>query len=684
MIKEDLKHITTEHLRDTNQISVRTANCCISVGLDTLYKILLYFEDNGSFFKKKIRNAGRRTCEELDELCLKIIPNIEIEKQVTQTEISEISEVIKSLKDQEKETLLSLANLILDTENIIKEKLSTFGKYFGDNFSFVVNFYEKNGYLPMFWILEQYIINDKSREIEILTSTFRFFFKYLKDNIIIEYEIKSLEEIAKKYSLTRERVRQIRNNVYRKTFEITDESIEYGKDSDLIKYAQLLQNKDDWNYILELLQETNYINQESFEIQEYLKKEQCNLSVSFVLQIVAYIFRDKYTLFGGLNISNQSRDNTFLIKKEFTDIFDFEKFKEEFANYIADNEAEYDLNIDDFLPNSACWTSIIDLNKFDTIISIVKDILLYEFYLYSNLDGLITIPATKERNPLDIVYDILKEKGAPMHIDDIFVEFKKILPEHKYTEAAQLRPYLQRHESISYRNRSSIYTLKEWEHIKAGTIRDSIIEFLLENDLPQMADDIIEYVLLHFPETNIASVRTSMFNDTQKRFSFFGNGLFGLASKEYPAEYEEIEQQDGQRKSFEQRLYDFEKFLTENDHFPFSTSDNEDETSLYRWWRIQSKSAEKLKIQQKAEIERIKFQYADFETDKTVYEWFYHFNIFKLFVLENRRLPSTNGTEKFLYGWFCRVKDDFLNDRLSEKQRIKYAELFKEISYVEK
>ncbi|MCL2650997.1 MAG: hypothetical protein FWD60_08250 [Candidatus Azobacteroides sp.] len=682
MLKDDLKHITTEHLRDTNQISVRTANSCISSGLNTLYEILLCFEDNGSFFKKKMKNAGRKTCEELDELCVNITPKIEIEKQCIK--IEKVVEIICELTEQEREMLLSLVNLIVETENIVKQKKRIFENYCANNFSFAIDFYTRNGHLPMFWILEQYIINDKSREIEILISAFKIFPKHLKDNIIVEYEVKSLEEIAEKYSLTRERVRQIRNNVYRKTFEITNEIIEYGKDNDLIKYAQLLQNKDDWSYILELLQEANYVNQESFEIQEYLKKEQCNLSVVFVLQIVAYIFRDKYSLFGGLNISNQKGDNTFLIKKEFTNIFDFEKFIAEFTNHIADNETEYDLNIDDCLSNTACWTSIIDLNKFDTIISIVKGILLYEFYLYSNLDGLITIPATKERNPLDIVYDILKEKGEPMHIDDIFVEFKKILPEHKYTEAAQLRPYLQRHESISYRNRSSIYTLKEWEHIKAGTIRDSIIELLLENDLPQTADNITEYVLLHFPETNIASVRTSMFNDTQKRFSFFGNGLFGLASKEYPAEYEEIEQQEGQRKSFEQRLYDFEKFLTENDHFPFSTSDNEDETSLYRWWRIQSKSVEKLTTKQKAEIERIKLQYADFETDKTIYEWFYHFNNFKLFVLENRRLPSTNGTEKFLYGWFRRVKDDFLNDHLSEKQRVKYAELFKEISYVEK
>jgi len=578
------------------------------------------------------------------------------------------------LKNKIKEELLYLINLPeedISRLNLVRQK----GDIILD--SFVTEFYKTNNHLPMFWILEQQLTKNKNRSIEILIDTFPVF---------QNYHSRTFEDIAAKYDITRERVRQIRNDTFHSTFEITNEVIEYKKNNDLIKYVELLQNKDDWKYILEFLQGIEVINQESLEIQEILKKEQCNLSAMFVLQIIAYIFRDKYLLLGGLSISNQSKNNTFLICKEFADIFNFEKFIEEFSSHIAENETEYDLNIEDFLSNSTCWVHGIDLYKFDNIVRIVKDIILNEFHLYSNLDGLITIPSRKERNPGDVVYDILKVKGEPMHLHDIFIEFKKIMPEHKYTQEDnpdRLRPYLQKHESISYRNRRSIYTLKEWEHIRTGTIRDAIINFLVDKDLPQSADDITEYVLLHFPETNIVSVRTSMFNDTQKRFSFFGNGLFGLASKEYPAEYEEIKQQEEQRKSFEQRLYDLEKFLSENDHYPFSSSDNEEENSLYRWWRIINRDL-KLSENQKAEIDRIKNQYADFDTEKSVYDWFCHFKDFKLFVLENHRLPSSNGPEKFLYGWFRRTKDDFLNDRLNEKQRTKYAEFFKEIKYVER
>jgi hypothetical protein len=764
MLREDLKNITIDNLLDDNKISVRTGNCCFNAQFKSLADIIEYYENGSSFFN--IRNAGRRTCLDLEILCKEYILKLENPVQIIdetpeeqqqnreyhiksliendfinaiETKQIEAKDILNYLSSNQKVILEDkfkwyISTISIRTMNRLQEvgfekfvinylfnpdnallEINSLGKRSlkegidlkekmkseflqliqlqGEDIAkinlirekgeimlndFVAEFFKNNNHLPMFWILEQQLITSKNRSIDILINTFPVF---------PNYQFKTLEEIASIYEITRERVRQIRNDTFHSTFEITDELDGFKKTDEFVQIRQFLQRKEDWDYLLEVLQEVIFTNQESFEIQECIKKEQCNFSVVFVLQIIAYIFRDKYTLYGGLNISNQKNENAFLISKEFTDIFNFEKFIEEFANHIANNETEYDLNIDEFLSNSTCWVSVINLGKFDSIIRIVKDILLYEFHLYSNPDGLITIPATKERNPLDVVYEILQQNGSPMHLDDIFVEFKKIMPEHKYTQennSDRLRPFLQRNEAISFRNRSSIYTLKEWKHIRTGTIRDAIVDFLTKFDLPQTADDITEYVLQHFPETNIASVRTSMYNDTQKRFSFFTDGLFGLASTEYPSEYEEIEQQEGQKKSFEQRLYDFEKFLTENDHFPFSTSDNEDETSLYRWWRIANKNTVKLTERQKAEIERINTQYADFETDKTVYEWFYHFNDFKLFVLGNRRLPSASGSEKFLCGWFHRAKDDFQNNRLTERQRLKYAELFKEIKYVER
>lgn len=675
MLKEDLKYITTEYLRKTNQLSVRTANCCIKEGLDNFYKILLFFEENGSFLKKKIKNAGRKTCEELDELCLSIIPDIETEKQYNIVEIDEAVAVIQALKEQEREILLSIAVLISNTEKIIREKSHLLSNNRANIFSFTFDFCMRNGYFPMFWILEQQLVSNDNRNIKILIDAF---------SILQNYQYKTLEDIAEKYNLTRERVRQIRNNVFRETFEITEEVTEYKENNDLVKFIELLQNREDWEYVIEYIKGEHSVSQSSNNLKNCLIREQCSLSPKFALQIIGYIFRDKFTLYGGFDINNRGKywKSTLLIRKEFTDIFDFEKMKEEFCNILSNNETGYFLDIENYISNSQSWINF-DFDKINEITSIARTILLNEYGLYSEeIDGKIKIPANKERKPLDIVYEILHQNGKPMHLNEIFAEFKRLLPEHKYTQednSDKLRPFLQKHELISYRNRSSIYMLKEWKHIRSGTIRDAIMDFLSENDIPQSADNIAEYVFQHYPKTNVASIRTTMLNDTLKRFSFFGNNLFGLKSKVYPSRFKEVLQQEGQRKSFEQRLNDLEKFIIKNEHFPFASSKDKEEKVLCHWWtRVASEKKLISEIQQK-EVERIKYQYRDYDVDRNKYEWSLNYNKLRIFLIENKRVPSAKGEEKYLYSWLRKVKDDFLNYRLSDKQRKKYIELAKMI-----
>lgn len=748
MRREDLHNISICMLLKTGSISVRTCNCCHHAELNSLYDIVSYYEQGNSFLI--IKNAGRRTCEELENLCknTNVIPlqNIDdvdenvsplqninnINENVSYKTITEGEKLYESLSfsqrllteqkyteqlnscsvrtknglsqismdDFIKDYLLCQSKELFNIKNIgeksineileFRENINTFIKELKEiqdyplpiirlrtkniyahicEDNFVADIYEKRCHLPMFWILEQYLKNDKSREIGILIGSF---------NIFKNQQMYTLDELAAKYDLTRERVRQIRNKIFHKTFEINDDIIEDTK-NDLVKYNMLFQNKNDWSYLLNIFKETDIVCQESFEVQNYLKEEKCSFSAEFVLQIISNLFQERYYLLGGIDMSNKSKtwENTFLIKREYSDIFDFEKMRVEFSNIIMDNETDCLLDIEDYIANSQCWIKY-DYNKTDSLISIIRDFLLYEFHLYSDdIDGRIKIPANKERKPIYVVYEILQQTGRPMHLNEIFEEFKIVLPKHKYTEAAQLRPYLQRHEAISYRNRNSVYTLKEWEHIRTGTIRDAIIEFLLQNDLPQNADDITEYVLQYFPETNISSVRSSMLIDTQKRFSFYKDNLLGLVIKDYPPEYEEIEQIETQRKSFSQRVFDLEKFIIENDHFPFSSSQDKNEESLYRWWRLIINGTTHITNDQKNVVDRVIIQYTGYETDKSTYEWNINYNKLKCFLLENRRIPYARGDEKFLYGWFRRTKEDFQNYNLTEEQRQKYIDLAK-------
>jgi hypothetical protein len=594
MLRDELKHITINSMLEDNKISVRTSNCCFNAQFNSLFDIIDYYEKGESF--SNIRNAGRRTCLELETLCkeyiLKLEKPVRIIDETPEEQKQKREDYIKSLIENDFlnaiETKQVDANDILNylsisQKVILEDKFKRYSTVYSirttnriravgfNNFvtnylfcsdnelykihglgnksieeaidlkgkmkeeflqsinlqeediakinlirekgdimlnDFVAEFYRNNNHLPMFWILEQQLITSKNRSIDILINTFKIF---------QNYQFKTLDEIASIYDITRERVRQIRNGTFHGTFEITNELDGFKKTDEFVQIRQFLQRKEDWFYIVGLIQETHFVSQVSYYIQSFLTKEQCSFSVEFALKILAYIFRDKFALYGGFDLNNRDKSwkSTYLIRNEFADIFDFEKVKEEFSNKLVDSTTDYLLDIDNYIANSQCWKQF-NFDKTDDITSIVKDILLHEFGLYSeDIDSnSIKIPANKELNPLDVVFEILKIKGEPMHLDDIFVEFKIIMPEHRYTQennADRLRPFLQRHDEITFRKRNSIYLLKEWEHIRSGTIRDVIIEFLLANDLPQTVETIAEYVLQHFPETNQKNIHSTMF-----------------------------------------------------------------------------------------------------------------------------------------------------------------------------
>jgi hypothetical protein len=329
MLREDLKHITIDYLRDKKHISVRTANCCRNAGFCSLYDIFSYYSEGKSFIN--IRNSGKKTCKELNNLCKEIESN-QFHNSLTENKLfyqtSDDISIDKTLsnslnnghsdefKDQitinESEGKLMLKSLSTSQRLIVKKKYSellrkcsvrvfnSLKKISADEFvefyllsqeddikhirnigrnsifeilelrqnlrifieeiekeedsytnevvlgavyrygsicdiEIISIFYENHVHLPMFWVLEQYIKNDKSREIEILIRSY---------NIFKNKQLFTLEELSTKHNLTRERVRQIRNNVFHKTFKITNEIIEY-YNSHLAKYGKILQNKDD-------------------------------------------------------------------------------------------------------------------------------------------------------------------------------------------------------------------------------------------------------------------------------------------------------------------------------------------------------------------------------------------------------------------------------------------------------
>ena len=611
---EDFKYITVSHLLKKGMMSVRAANCCYGNDLNTLYDILLYYEDNGSFSNRKIKGAGTTTCEELDKLCADFKPKNKIRKSYVK--IKDVVGLLNELTKQEREMLLSLASLIQKSEQEISQMSVHYG--FNDFDTFAVDFYEKNGYFPMFWIIEQNLKNDNRQKSVILKKTYHIF---------QNQRVLTPVEVAQDLKLSVERIRQVHvifktsHYSYSKIYNrrVRNDRLNASSVFQFLKLRRLYE----WTFLgfemneyKSLLENFDVISQKNDHIKDIAIREQCTLSFDFILQVLSYVFSDTHTLLGGKNFNEKyGWENLFLIKKVFSDVFDFERMRSDFEYLVCNNEVEYLLDVKTYITHSKCWRNF-DADMLDSIVKIIGEILRDEFHLYSeDIKGKILIPAVKKRNPSDVIYEILKEKGNPMHLNDIFFEFKKILPESRYTPK-QLRYYIISNKKITYRKRNSIYQLKEWKHIKSGFIRDSIVEFLSDKDLPQSIEMIMEHVLQHYPETNRKSIRASMLSDEKRRFVLFQNGLFGLKGKKYK-QIEQVKKRDEK----EQKIYD------------------------------------------------------EYEIVRNAYLWNLNYKNFKKFLLKKCRLPSIKGSEKLLNDWFSRVKNDDENLCLNVEQKKKYIEI---------
>lgn len=729
MLRHELKNISSESLFKQKTISMRTRNICRNEKLDTLEDILTYYEQGNSFID--IINAGQKTCMQLEQLCfdtiarltdyrtpesrkkIAVVPEIrkyfllfdslnenqkyfielmynELMQQYsikTQNTLSDIpcDEFIDLYLDSPDKKLMEIKGVgkrslceVYDLKQQLKGKIEgvpdipevdlttiakkeKYGDYSAD--PFFHEYYERTQKLPMLWIFE--------KKIPEINWTYRVLF----DSIGIGKQAPKIRtDIAADYSLNTGKIRQIAKKIFSKFFS-------HG--------FFLFRDEEAWLHYIESLENDGIIYEN--DIDGFIDAENVDLSQKFILQILSVVFYKTTTLLGGyeniadhrknLGFKNRKWKFTYLVKKEFSTIFDFEKLRDEFNDLLTNSYTEKSLNLNDYLRTCSCWSKKV-ANKPDNIIRLSKDILLSEFQI-SLTDGFLTLPASKHRKSAGVIYEILKNKGTPMNIDEIFNEFIKICPERNYTNPEQIRFMIQKHKAIAPIKRSSVYALKEWTHVKTGTIRDTIVDFLNSMEHPQTDKEIANYVLKYYPESNLTSIRTTMFNETLHRFAYFEHKLFGLKKKNYPPEFVLLPNGNVQLKTFEQHLAEVEKFIVENSRFPFAPAKNRDELALHIWWRKAINGILVLTEAQISEIDRVKTKYANYMTSKHVYEWNINCEKFKKFLLEHHKMPSYTGSEKLLYGWWYKIKKDFLKNNLSEEQRNKYLELSTLISELE-
>ncbi|WP_276803804.1 hypothetical protein [Odoribacter laneus] len=717
MLRKDLAKISKEDLWKAGRLSTRAYNVCCRSRLNTLADILLYFESGQSF--KHIKQAGTKTQEELFLLSKEVVSNLEDDDvrfggdyfPVNGLEIRKSFEalgeeqkaVLELWYDKKKRELkarefhavehwtledfyrevwccpdfsfhrlphigkfsiegLEKFRLFLEKKveelsgceerQIVLEKaILRYGNFCAD--PFVLAYWEERKHLPMFWLLGKKLESQMGRDYAIFRETFPLY-----EN----QTVRSLEEVAAEKELSKERVRQIRNQVLHDLFN--DQNV-------------FFQTQEDWTgYLPEIAGEV--ASSSSYNGREMNVRERTHFSSLFIFRIFAFVFDSQVKLIGEpgtLKRGSISWNNTFLVRSRIFEIFDFDRFREDVESRLSNERSEdWICHINDYLDDSLCWKEY-DLEEYDAVKTVVLEIFLQEFRLYLDDEDRIVIPANKEK-PTEEIVKILEENGRPMYLQEIFKRYGEKFP-YRFSYPKQLRSSMTFEDRIVAIGRSGRYALKEW-NVNTGTIREVIVEFLSKKGIPQTDQAITDYVLKYYPDTNCASIRSTIYEGVEAYgFVFYEKGLFGLKNKDYPSSYIVCEKPELVKKSFEARLADFENFIQEKEHFPFSVSTDKEELTLYRWWKSVLDKKKSLTALQEKKVEEIQVKYARIKKDKWELQWEENLKEIRHFFLTFKRLPKDLGDEKNCLKLWKRLKKDYTENKLTEAQRRAYLELCK-------
>ncbi len=572
----------------------------------------------------------------------------------SETEIFGVVERLKSLISTMKLREVSVEEID------IMNKSSFYGECFDE---YALAFYRSHGHLPMFYMLARLLKKEISskRDYQILN---------MHTPLFCDEDFLTLDEIANLLNLTRERVRQI----HLKMSKYIRHDIEKKKEAKEINIEKIYSSDADWQYVRDSLKGRNYISINA--TTELGSEENHGFTEEYVFLIVSIVAKDIFTLIGRDPICFTSKckqkwNNSYLVEKHLADVFDFNELFQIIENYedtcTEDSVATAkDMLLDLFFP---AWKEF-DSNVVDELSEVLSTILIQEFGLIPDEFFRFTIEGKKEEDAANTLYDILSANGNPLSIDELYNAIDSKYP-GKYKSPASIRIIVMKDPRMCSVGSKSLIGLIDWDHIKIGSIRDIIIQFLSNFDEPQHSSDIYNYVK-RFRETSENSIRSTMISGEQ--FVQFSGSFYGLKGKEYPL----IFYKDESERNFEQKIKELEAFLQKEKHFPFTPS-NLAEESLYRWWN-KNKNSTTLKDRQKSEIERIKSIYGMLPTGKRNSEWFMFCHSFSHFVTTNGRRPSRHSvSEKKLYTWFEKASQDFSAGDLTPQQEKAFLELCKSL-----
>ena len=345
---------------------------------------------------------------------------------------------------------------------------------------FVADFYKQYGYYPMFFLLRELLATTKERVEQIFAMA-----TGLCDGHPMNYA-----EIGKEIGCTRERVRQLMVLAPKDLF----------KDRGWMHYQ---------------LNNTLVVSEIDDLYLDVVENEKVNISFETFALVCTEGFPMKTAKENDLRFLVNNRLNVSVINKVCGEVGRQSRQIRPETGSIC---------LDDLLKD-------IPDDKKGIYMEALPVIITKAFGLPVDETGNVVLPP----NGVDVVYElseILREKGRPMSMKELYAELIKRCPEVKHKSFEHVRGKVLRSEAIVPIGKSSRYTLAEWNHVYRGSIRDLVVDILKKSRTPMHINEIMEKVLPAFPYTNKGSVTSSLGSD-KERFVLLGDGYYGLRKRKY-------------------------------------------------------------------------------------------------------------------------------------------------------
>ena len=432
-----------------------------------------------------------------------------------------------------------------------------------DNDAFVLHYYVNHGYLPVLYLIQEYIIGNKSMQ------TFKAF---LNRYDIFDGKVQLDTTEIKRSTFT---ITSYSNSIYDALFTI-------GASVDVFGHflGKLMIGKEFDNGLSELF-EGCYLDKEDERIATIIEEQQLLMTPMCVVALLGKILSNHFSCLGGYTRSFGTAlegrwRHAYLVDNQLAEAIDFERELWLFRDSVVKDSTDYFVfDIEEYVSDR--MNTIGFQGNVDEVAYIMKNIIVGELQLEFDEEGNVIIPKVKDKALADRLYYLLDKRKQPMSLDELTDKINSG-DGRRYVKAS-VSLALNKDSRFQVNGKKGLYALAVWELPYFDTNANIVYSVLDEADRPMKSEEIV-HIISSCPYNSQFSRNdlSSVFSFGKDKFVKLGQGYYGLAGREYSEEKLLVT-----KNPFDVEMDSMMEFMDKNGKVP-SRNGGKDEASMRGWF----------------------------------------------------------------------------------------------------